>query len=232
MTAAPRRCYSVGVRRLREGVDVLSLGSEFERAVIYALHIHGGHRRKGTAIPYVSHLLAVAASVIEHGGSETEAIAGLLHDAVEDQGGLARLQDIRTRFGEEVAGIVAACTDSFDGSAVDEKEDWLMRKRRYLAALPAKSGSIHRVSAADKLHNARAIWRDVATGGESVWRRFSKPPEQTIAFYTALSRILCSVHPGPLTMELRLAVELLERHIRDEAAHRAHLQDLLARADA
>jgi (p)ppGpp synthase/HD superfamily hydrolase len=208
----------------------MHLGQRFERALIYALHVHGGHVRKGTDIPYFSHLMAVSATVIENGGTEEEAIAALLHDAVEDQGGTRRLHDIEDRFGTEVASIVAACSDSLQDTAAGEKEDWLLRKRRYLRDLPRKGRSVHRVSAADKLHNARAICRDASSQDEELWQRFSKPREQTIAYYTALAEKLCEAFPAPLTDELRTAVGLLERHIRDRNAHRQFLQQLQAPA--
>jgi len=134
----------------------MHLGLNFERALVYALHVHGGHVRKGTRVPYFSHLMAVAATVIENGGTEEEAIAALLHDAVEDQGGLPRLADIRNRFGPAVATIVEACSDSLDSAAGEPREPWLTRKRRYLKALPEKSQPILRVTVADKLHNARS----------------------------------------------------------------------------
>jgi (p)ppGpp synthase/HD superfamily hydrolase len=205
----------------------MHLGQGFERALIYALHVHGGHMRKGTSVPYFSHLMAVAATVIENGGTEEEAIAALLHDAVEDQGGPQRLRDIRDRFGKKVAAIVEACSDSLQDTASGEKEDWLVRKRRYLGELARKSRSVHRVSAADKLHNARAIGRDAAAHGEALWKRFSKPRDQTIAYYTALAKKLSSAFPGPLTDELRIAVGLLERHIRAPEEHRRFVRQLL-----
>jgi (p)ppGpp synthase/HD superfamily hydrolase len=209
----------------------MHLGQGFERALIYALHVHGGHVRKGTDIPYFSHLMAVAATVIENGGTEEEAIAALLHDAAEDQGGTHRLRDIEDRFGRNVASIVEACSDSLQDTASGErKEDWVVRKRRYIAALAGKTSSVHRVSAADKLHNARAICRDASAHGEELWRRFSKPREQTIAYYTALAETLGAALPGPLADELRTAVELLERHILDRKAHGAFLQQLKAPA--
>ena len=204
----------------------MHLGQGFERALIYALHVHGGHVRKGTDIPYFSHLMAVAATVIENGGTEEEAIAALLHDTVEDQGGAQRLRDIEDRFGQNVASIVKACSDSLQDTTSGEKEDWLVRKRRYLAELAAKTSSVHRVSAADKLHNARAICRDAAAHGDALWQRFSKPREQTIAYYSALAQTLGAAFPGPLADELRTAVELLERHILDRTAHGAFLQQL------
>lgn len=205
----------------------MHLGQRFERALIYALHVHGGHVRKGTSVPYFSHLMAVSATILENGGSEEEAIAALLHDAVEDQGGTQRLRDIEDRFGARVATIVEACSDSLQDTVSGEKEGWLVRKRRYLAALAAKGSSVHRVSAADKLHNARAICRDADAHGDQLWDRFSKPREQTIAYYTAVSRMLTAAFPGPLAGELRVAVELMERHIRDADAHRRHMQELL-----
>src|SRR3974390_2289853 len=105
------------------------LTDRFDRALLYATHVHGGQVRKGTTIPYVAHLLAVAATVLEYGGSEDLAIAGLLHDAVEDQGGEPRLADIRNRFGDRVANIVRSCSDSVvNTSARQQKENWRTRK--------------------------------------------------------------------------------------------------------
>ena len=127
--------------------DVIVLTERFDRALLYATHVHGGQRRKGTSTPYVAHLLAVAATVMEYGGDEDLVIAALLHDSVEDQGGKARLEDVRNRFGERVAKIVQACSDS------------LATPRRGSAG-PANP-DVLRVSLADKIHNARAILRDV-----------------------------------------------------------------------
>ena len=108
------------------------LTDRFDRALLYATHVHGGQVRKKTVIPYVAHLLAVSATVLEYGGDEDQAIAGLLHDAAEDQGGEPRLNDIRNRFGERVADIVQACSDSMaDTAAGQPKEDWNVRKERY-----------------------------------------------------------------------------------------------------
>jgi (p)ppGpp synthase/HD superfamily hydrolase len=206
----------------------MHLGLRFERALVYALHVHGGHVRKGTGVPYFSHLMAVSATVIENGGSEDEAIAALLHDAVEDQGGRPRLDDIRDRFGAEVAAIVEACSDSLDSASGEGKAGWLERKRRYLAALPDKAPPILRVTVADKLHNARAIHRDATAQGPALWRRFGKPAEQTIAYYSALYRILREVHPTPVTAELGNAVAALETMIGDPAAHQRYVNALVA----
>ena len=110
------------------------LTDRFDRALLYATHVHGGQVRKGTSTPYVAHLLAVAATVLEYGGDEDLAVAALLHDSVEDQGGAARLDDIRNRFGEPVARIVEACSVSLAYTAKGEpKADWLERKKAYFA---------------------------------------------------------------------------------------------------
>lgn len=206
----------------------MHLGLNFERALIYALHVHGGHVRKGTKVPYFSHLTGVAATVIENDGSETEAIAALLHDAVEDMGGQPRLDDIRDRFGDGVAEIVEACSDSLDSAAGEDKEEWLPRKQKYLQSLAKKSSSILNVTAADKLHNARAIYRDAITYGAPFWKRFDKPAEQTIAYYSALYGIIRNVHKTPVTTELGKAVALLESLVEDRAAHQGYVKELLA----
>jgi (p)ppGpp synthase/HD superfamily hydrolase len=206
----------------------MHLGIRFERALVYALHVHGGHVRKGTEIPYFSHLMAVSATVIENGGGEDEAITALLHDAVEDQGGRPRLNDIRERFGELVAEIVEACSDSLDGTAGEPKGGWLIRKRRYIALLPKKSPAILLVTTADKLHNARAIYRDAQELGSALWTRFNKSAEQTIAYYSALHRVLNQVFSTPLTKELGGAVKLLESLIDDKSAYQRYMSELLA----
>src|SRR3954453_20932533 len=138
------------------------LTDRFDRALLYATHVHGGQVRKGTTTPYVAHLLAVAATVLEYGGDEDLAIAALLHDSVEDQGGKARLEDIRNRFGDQVAHVVAACSDSLaDTGKGERKPAWQERKEAYIAHLDSADDAILRVSLADKVHNARAILRDL-----------------------------------------------------------------------
>ena len=138
------------------------LTDRFDRALLYATHVHGGQVRKGTDTPYVAHLLAVAATVLEYGGDEDLAIAALLHDSAEDQGGAARLEDVRNRFGERVARIVEACSDSLADTAKGErKAHWQERKETYIAHLLKADEDILRVSLADKVHNARAILRDL-----------------------------------------------------------------------
>jgi len=154
------------------------LGPRFDAALLYASQVHGGQVRKGTTIPYVSHLLGVASLVIEDGGTEDEAIGALLHDAAEDQGGQARIDDIALRFGPAVAAIVDGLSDSL----ATPKPPWIERKRGYLARLENESPAVIRVSIADKLHNARRIVRDVESLGPSTWQRFNATPPE-IAWY-------------------------------------------------
>ena len=154
----------------RRACQAWPLTRRFDEALVYATHLHEGTFRKETSIPYVSHLLAVCARVLEDGGSEDEAIAALLHDAVEDAGGRERLGAIRARFGERVAAIVAGCSDT-DQSP---KPPWRERKERYIGHLKTEAdASTLRVSLADKLHNARAILRDHRAMGEAIWGRFN-----------------------------------------------------------
>src|SRR5947209_5792410 len=158
--------------------NATALTDRFDRALLYATHVHRGQTRKGANTPYVAHLLAVAAAVLEYGGSEDMAIAGLLHDAVEDQGGEPRLADIRHRFGERVADIVRSCSDSLVNTAGGGvKEDWSERKTRYIDHLKVVDRETLLVSLSDKVHNARSILRDLRKPdvGEQVWSRFSNP---------------------------------------------------------
>jgi (p)ppGpp synthase/HD superfamily hydrolase len=190
------------------------LTDRFDRAVLYAIHVHGGQLRKGTSTPYVAHLLAVAATVLEYGGDEDLAIAGLLHDSAEDQGGKARIEDVRNRFGERVARIVEACSDSLADTAKGErKAQWEERKEAYLSHLRNANHDILRVSLADKVHNARAILRDLRNPqvGNKVWTRFSQPKTRTLWYYRSLAAIFRKKLPGQLSNELSEIVQVLER---------------------
>ena len=190
------------------------LTDRFDRALLYATHVHGGQVRKGSSTPYVAHLLAVAATVLEYGGDEDLAIAALLHDSVEDQGGKARLEDVRNRFGERVARIVEACSDSLANTAKGErKAHWQERKDAYIAHLGTADEDILRVSLADKVHNARAILRDLRKPdvGEKVWTYFSQPKERTRWYYRSLADQFRKRLPGQLSNELGEIVEVLEK---------------------
>jgi (p)ppGpp synthase/HD superfamily hydrolase len=188
-----------------EGQDVLT--DRFASALLFALHLHGQQKRKGTAIPYVSHLLAVSALVLEDGGSEDEAIAALLHDAIEDAGGDPIRQEIRQQFGDKVSAIVDGCTDTDQ----TPKPPWLERKKKYLEHLQGASQEVRRVSAADKLHNARAVLADLRRYGNTVWGRFNGGREGTLWYYRRLVQIYSEAGPSFLVEELHRVVGELER---------------------
>jgi (p)ppGpp synthase/HD superfamily hydrolase len=159
-------------------------------ALGYAAEIHAEQLRKGPdGIPYVSHLLAASSLVLEAGGSEDEAIAALLHDAGEDQGGEARVVDIAKRFGEVVAGIVRECSDSLTEDA-EAKGDWFVRKTRYLEHLKTATPSALLVTAADKTHNARSLVTDIEMSGVAYLDRFSATGEQTLWYYESVLAVL------------------------------------------
>jgi (p)ppGpp synthase/HD superfamily hydrolase len=189
------------------------LTDRFDRALLYATHVHGGQVRKSTSIPYVAHLLAVSATILEYGGSEDMAIAGLLHDAVEDQGGEARLFDIRNRFGDRVADVVRSCSDSIvNSSAGQQKEEWRKRKTQYIEHLGTVDQEALLVSLSDKVHNARSILRDLRKPeiGQTVWERFSKPKADTIWYYRSLADAFRTLLGGQLASELHEIVSVLE----------------------
>jgi len=160
------------------------LTEKYDDALQYASRLHRLQMRKSTEIPYISHLIAVSSLVLEHGGDEDEAIAGLLHDAVEDQGGKLRLEEIRTKFGDKVADIVKGCTDSH----VEPKPPWEARKKAYIADIASKSDSTLLVSACDKLHNARSILTDHRQIKDDVYERFTASKEDTLWYYEELTK--------------------------------------------
>jgi GTP pyrophosphokinase len=168
-----------------ESLAEAPLGSRFEDALVYATRLHSAQFRKGTAIPYVAHLLGVANIVPEYGGNEDEAIAALLHDAIEDQGGQATRDEIGRRFGAHIAGIVKECSDT----DVFRKPPWRARKETYVASLPRATNPALLVSAADELENARAILPDYRAIGESLWLRFNGGKEGTLWYYRQLVEI-------------------------------------------
>ena len=185
----------------------MALSARFEAALPFAAGLHRDQVRKGTNTPYVSHLLGVAAIVLEHGGNEDEAIAALLHDAVEDQGGPPTLRAIHDRFGGAVAAIVAGCTDT----DLVPKPPWRPRKEAYVAHVASASPSVRLVSAADKLHNARTILADYRRHGDAVWERFSGGKEGSLWYYRALVDAFRAHGRTPLLDELDRVVSELER---------------------
>ena len=170
-------------------------------AVSYALDVHATQLRKGTTTPYIGHLLAVTSLVLEAGGDEEQAMAALLHDAIEDIGAEQELE-IATRFGPRVAGIVSACTDS----DTLPKPPWRARKEAYLHHLATAEPDVLLVSCADKLHNARAIASDLRTHGPAMMARFNAGRDGTLWYYAALASIFEQRLPGPLARDLSLAV--------------------------
>ena len=179
------------------------LTDRFDEALAYASRAHRAQIRKGSGIPYVSHLLGVASLALELGADEDQAIAALLHDAVEDQGGAERLADIRARFGDRVAEIVADCTDT----DVEPKPPWQARKEAYVASLADKPPHSLLVSLADKLHNAGAILTDLTAHGPSVWGRFTGGREGSLWYYKALSEAFEARLPGPAANRLARLVK-------------------------
>lgn len=185
---------------------VLRLGPRFEDAFRFAAEKHATQTRKRTSVPYLSHLMSVAALVLEAGGDEDQAIAALLHDVVEDCGGKPMLEEVSRRFGPRVARIVDGCTDAY----AIPKPPWKQRKLDYLAVLRNADEDIRLVSAADKLHNVRTILADHRIEGDSVWERFSGRREGTIWYYRAVLETLLNGRPNRLLGELQRAVRELE----------------------
>jgi len=187
--------------------SAMVLDDRFMRAAAKAAEVHRDQMRKGTEIPYFAHLLAVCALVLQDGGTEDEAIAALLHDAAEDQGGEAMLEEIEAEFGSDVSEIVAECSDTFESP----KPPWRARKERYIAHLPQASRSALRVSVADKLDNARAILIDYRCLGEDLWARFD-PAADVPWYYRSLIDAYRSIDglDTPLIDELDRTVGELE----------------------
>jgi (p)ppGpp synthase/HD superfamily hydrolase len=189
------------------------LGPRLQRAFRYAAEKHAGQTRKQSAVPYISHLMAVAALVLEAGGDEDMAIAALLHDVVEDCGGMPRLREVRKQFGRRVANIVEGCTDSFG----EPKREWMERKKDYLREVKRADAETRLVSASDKLHNVRTILADYRQHGEAIWTRFAGKKEGTLWYYRALSDEYQRRSPNRNTRELEIAVAELELAVGREA---------------
>ena len=187
----------------------IRLGPRFAEAVAWVTELHADQPRKGGSdVPYVSHLLAVTALVLEDGGDEDDAITALCHDAVEDQGGDDTLAEVRRRFGDEVAGAVAVLSDSRG----EPKGPWMARKRLLLAQLDRSdvAEGAFRVAAADKLHNARTLLTQLRDEGPRVWERFRATPDQLVWFYRSVADVLAERHPGSANVaELERVVDEL-----------------------
>jgi GTP pyrophosphokinase len=187
--------------------DLPLLSDRFVEAFQYAFELHVSQTRKGTRVPYMAHLLGVAALVLEDGGTEDEGIAALLHDAVEDQGGMKTLEEIRRRFGDQVADIVTGCTDAF----TNPKPPWKQRKDAYLKHLAEAGPQVRRVSLADKLHNSRSIVMDLRHEGPQTLKRFNGGREGTLWYYRELVKVFQLIETSPMVAELGRMVYLIER---------------------
>jgi (p)ppGpp synthase/HD superfamily hydrolase len=184
------------------------LTSNFEQALVYATQLHSQQIRKGSGVPYISHLLSVAALVLEDGGDEDEAIAALLHDAIEDQGGDKIRQEIREKFGERVVDIVNGCTDA----EVIPKPPWKERKQQYIERMRNASPQVRRVSMADKLHNARSILADYYRQGNLVWSRFKDGKEGMLWYFDSLLEVDREAGSSFLGEELKRVVKDLKEN--------------------
>jgi (p)ppGpp synthase/HD superfamily hydrolase len=183
------------------------LTPRYNKALEYAAWLHKNQVRKGTDIPYISHPVAVSMTAIQYGANEDEAIAALLHDAIEDQAreGLTR-QEIVASFGPVVLEIVEGCTDTWESP----KPPWRDRKERYIASIAHKSDSIRLVSACDKLHNAQALFRDFQVLGDDLWQRFAGGKEGTLWYCRALVNAFQAVGGSPAVEALSQVVGELE----------------------
>ena len=186
---------------------------DFEAALAFATRLHARQVRKKTDIPYISHLIGVAGLVLEYGGNRDEAIAALLHDAIEDQaaeyaGGAAQLRlDIRTQFGDKVLCIVEGCTDS----ETVPKPPWKKRKQHYIDHVCEVDDSTRLVSCADKLHNARAIVSDLRVFGDALFDRFGGGKQGTLWYYRSLADTFLELGNPRLAEELDRTVQVMER---------------------
>lgn len=182
------------------------MSERFTEALTYATQLHANQTRKSSGVPYIAHLLGVTSIALEYGANEDEAIAALLHDAIEDQGGEATRKEIRRRFGDAVTEIVDACTDA----ETIPKPPWRQRKEAYIAHIPSASPSVLLVSCADKLHNVRSILHDYRVLGETVWERFKGGKEGTLWYYRSLVVAFRQTGSTPLIEELERVVLELE----------------------
>jgi (p)ppGpp synthase/HD superfamily hydrolase len=211
--------------RTTNSLKAPALGIQLQRAFRYAAAKHDGQTRKQSAVPYLSHLMAVSSLVLEAGGDEEMAIAALLHDVVEDCGGMPRLKEIRKQFGRRVARIVEGCTDSFG----EPKPEWVERKKDYLREVRHADAETRLVSASDKLHNVRTILADYRQHGEAIWTRFNGKKEGTLWYYRALNDEYQRRNRNRITAELAIAVEELERTVGWSVRSRGPAQAELGR---
>ncbi|MDG2991968.1 HD domain-containing protein [Candidatus Synechococcus calcipolaris G9] len=188
------------------------LSTRYLDALEYAATLHENQKRKGSGVPYISHLYAVSALVISFGGGEDAAISGLLHDGPEDQGGIDTLNAIRAKFGDGVATLVELCSDSLiDKRKGEVKEAWVPRKSRYInhvATSDASKRDYHLVTACDKLHNLLSIVRDYRAMGTAFWMTFKR--EKTLWYYREIIVAFDQAHLIPAVLLERLTTTYAE----------------------
>jgi (p)ppGpp synthase/HD superfamily hydrolase len=201
-------------KQMQAKLGAKKLGQRFRKAWLFAAEKHSGQARKASTIPYIAHLMGVASLVLEAGGDEDLAIAGLLHDVVEDCGGEKMLKEVRRRFGARVATIVDGCTDAYG----IPKPEWRDRKRAYISRLKKEGSDTRLVSAADKLNNVRSILSDYREIGESVWSRFNGGRDGTLWYYRTLRDEFMRDKPNRITRDLDLAVNELEALVNANAS--------------
>jgi len=198
-----------------EAPRVSQLSSRFDEAFLYAHDAHRHQRRKKTDRPYISHLMGVASLVLQYGGDEDQAIAALLHDVVEDCGGAARLEEIREKFGDNVARMVHGCTDTDQ----TPKPPWRARKESYVQRVAGEAADVLLVSAADKLYNVREIQMDLRENGPAVWERFSGRREGSLWYYRELVKVFqrrsSGAHANGRERALRPLADELARAVAD-----------------
>lgn len=189
----------------------MRLGPRFHDALEYALQLHQNQQRKVSGIPYFAHLMSACAITLEYGGDEDAAIAALLHDGPEDQGGVETLNDIRERFGDAVADAVASCSDTFE----TPKPAWRPRKEAYIKHLAEAGERARLVSAADKLHNARSMLQDYRQVGEQLWARFNAGRDEVLWYHHALVAAFRSAGGGAVVDELDRVISEIETLVAD-----------------
>lgn len=194
--------------------DAPLLSPRFALALQFASQIHATQVRKGLGAPYISHLMAVSALVLEYGGDEDQAIAALLHDAAEDCGGRPMLETVRVMFGDEVASIVECCTDTFE----EPKPAWRPRKEAYVARMKHEPERARLVVTADKLHNLANTLRDIRTKGVNLWRVGAAgtpngSAEKQLWYYRACRNALATEWSSPLLSEFSRAVDEFEQQL-------------------
>lgn len=191
-------------------MTMITLTPRFAEAFQMALDWHGKQRRKGSGAPYIAHVMGVCAIVLEAGGSQNEAIAALLHDAIEDGEPEVVRPAIADRFGQAVLDIVEGCTDS----DTQPKPPWRERKEKYIAQITRSSPSVRLVASADKLYNVRTIVMDYRAVGEALWPRFTGGREGTLWYYRAIADAFSAADTTPITDELQRIVAELEALVK------------------